>query len=381
MTMGRALIVGGGVIGLSIAYEIARRGLDTTIVDGPMRESAASWASAGILTPARLDRASRPEDRLRATSLERIERWAGELREACGVDAGFIRSGSLHVAAGSDETAELARAVDDWRDQGLDPEPVPVSELTRLEPALSPELDLAYRLPGEAQVRPPRYLAALARGCAARGVAIRRGVTVESLESAAGDGPLRVERAAIREARREGAIAADHFVVAAGAWSGELVRPFYRSTGRAPELRPIRGQIVLLRGPNRALARIVWRGDSYLVPRGDGRVLVGSTMEDAGFDARTTLDGVSELLAFAAETAPGLRDHAVEACWAGLRPRGGRKLPWIERVPGTENLYLAAGHHRAGFELSAGTALAVADLVTGAEPSFPMGAFSSAPEA
>jgi glycine oxidase len=130
-------------------------------------------------------------------------------------------------------------------------------------------------------------------------------------------------------------------------------------------MKPVRGQMVLLGGPRPNLRRIVNDGPRYLVPRGDGRVLVGSTEEDAGFDKRTTAEGVSDLLDFAVRLAPGLKSMQFEQCWAGLRPATLDGLPYLGRLPGLDNAFVAAGHFRSGLQLSPGTAVVMSRLIQG----------------
>jgi glycine oxidase len=168
-------------------------------------------------------------------------------------------------------------------------------------------------------------------------------------------------------------IAATHVVVAAGAWTERLAAPL----GLHVETRPIRGQIVLLRLERQVLGRVVNRGLDYLVPREDGRLLVGSTLEDAGFDRATTPDTIERLRGVARDLLGDVADAAVERAWAGLRPGSVDGLPTIGRVPGVANAYVAAGHFRAGIHQSAGTAVLVADLVTGRQPAVDLAAFAA----
>jgi glycine oxidase len=160
---------------------------------------------------------------------------------------------------------------------------------------------------------------------------------------------------------RAGLISADRFCIASGAWSSALL-------GRItvpPPIRPVRGQIALLALPSRPLTRVVNEGLRYLVPRDDGRVLVGSTEEDAGFDRSTTTSAVDELQQFGRSLCPALVQAALERCWAGLRPASADGLPYLGRISGFENAFVAAGHFRSGLQLSTGTAVVMANLLCG----------------
>jgi glycine oxidase len=214
-----------------------------------------------------------------------------------------------------------------------------------------------------AQVRNPRHVKALVAGCAALGVRLRPGCLVYGLESQ-GERVTTVRTSA-------GSLTAGRYLVASGAWTDSLLAPL----GRSSDIRPVRGQIALLRLPAPLVRRVVLQGKGYLVPRPDGRVLVGSTEEDAGFDKSTTAEAVSGLLAFALRLVPGLAAAALERCWAGLRPGSPDGWPFLGAVPGYTNLFIAAGHFRAGIQLSPATALVTKELLLGQTATVPVDAF------
>jgi glycine oxidase len=163
-------------------------------------------------------------------------------------------------------------------------------------------------------------------------------------------------------------------LIATGAWAKELLTGPNRVP--PPPVFPVRGQIVLFRPPTPVLTRVLMFGKRYLVPRADGRVLVGSTEEpEAGFENATTPEAVRELTDFARSVVPALRDAPVEKCWAGLRPGSPDRMPFIGPVPGYGNVFAAVGHFRAGVQLSIGTAEMVRDLITGKTPAVPVEAF------
>jgi glycine oxidase len=358
-----AAVVGGGVIGLSIAYELARRGASVAVLDAGPLGRAASWAGAGMLAPVPARPAADVWGGLRARSLALQAEWAEALRAETGLDNGYRRCGGLDVAAGPEECAELERRRPLWEAEGVRAERLDAAGSRALEPALTGSIDLAYHFPDRAQVRNPRHLRALVEACRLRGARLLPGRAATGF-SASGGRVVAVETA-------EGPLPCGAAVTAAGPWTARLLAPL----GVEAPTPPLRGQIALLHGPEGTLRRIVERGSRYLVPRDDGRVLVGSTEEWAGFESRPTAAGIGGLLEFAAGLCPALGEAEFEAAWAGLRPASRDRRPYLGRVPGHENLYVAAGHRRVGIQLAPGSAELIADLVTGRRPRWDEHAF------
>jgi glycine oxidase len=351
------LILGGGVIGLTIAYSLAREQVRVAIVDRADFGQEASWAGAGIIPPGDPRHARTPFDLLRAHSSTLFPALSQELHERTGIDNGYCRCGGLEVADEGDDTAQ------EWRSEGIAFEKLSGSEARRLEPALAEQISSVFHLPDLAQLRNPRHLKALLAGCAGRGVQLRPGCAVHGFE---------------RQGQRinavlttTGRLQAERFVLAAGAWSEALLH----QVGWRPGIRPVRGQIALLNSGTPLLRRVVMKGKRYLVPRPDGRVLVGSTEEDAGFDKRTTAGAVGDLLQFAFTLVPGLAAAQLERCWAGLRPGSPDELPFLGPVPGSDNLFVAAGHFRAGIQLSPATGLMMTQLMLGQPLTVPLEPF------
>jgi glycine oxidase len=345
------LIVGGGVIGLTTAYFLGRAGVSVCVIDKGDFGQEASWAGAGIIPPGDSDHARTAVDRLRAVSSAMFPRLSAELHELTGIDNGYLRCGGLEFLT---ETGALS----DVGGQLLDPK-----ALLELESALNPDLGAARFLSEMAQVRNPRHLKALVAACKACGVDLIPGCPAFGFDSSHG------QVSAIRAAA--GSLRAGRFLLATGAWTDGLLD----SLGVRPGIYPVRGQIVLLNAGIPLFRRILLQGPRYLVPRPDGRVLVGSTQEDVGFDKRTTAAAVADLLAFACGLVPSLATAPVERCWAGLRPASPDGLPFLGPVPGFDNLFLAAGHFRAGIQLSPGTALLLKEILLDQEPSVPIEPF------
>jgi glycine oxidase len=352
------LVLGGGVIGLSCAYFLAREGARVEVVDKGDLGQEASWAGAGILPPGNPDRARHPLDRLRAHSAALFPTLSAELRERTGIDNGYLRCGGLELVP-----PEYDAGSEEWGSEGIALERLDEQQLRRLEPAVAAGLGRAYHLPDMAQLRNPRHLKALAAGCASYGVRFQPGCPVHGFERQA----QKVLAAQTVAGRRP----AGQFLLTAGAWTDALLEPF----GWRPGIRPVRGQIALLNTRTPRFRRILLHGARYLVPRPDGRVLVGSTEEDSGFDKQTTAAAIGELLKLAIALVPGLAEAHLERCWAGLRPGSPDGLPFLGAVPGYDNLFLAAGHFRAGIQLSPGTALVMSELLLGRAPTVPLETF------
>lgn len=348
-------IIGGGVIGLSLAWELAGRGAAVVLLDQSHPGTEASWAGAGMLPPGNLQAATTPEGRLRGLSHELWPAWSATLRETTGIDNGFRREGGLELRLAEDDASDrlidLNRELADWQSQQIAVEKLDRAGLRSVEPHLSPRVSGALRWPDMGQVRNPRHVKALLAGCLVRGVEIRAGQPVREVVRTAG----RVDHLTTDL----GTIHADRYVAAAGAWTAGLLA----QVGVRPPIVPLRGQIVLLNQLPCPFRHVLNIGPRYLVPRGDGRVLCGSTEEVAGFDKRNTAEGVAGLLDLARALVPDLAGAALERTWAGLRPRSADGLPLLGAFPGIDNLWIAAGHFRAGLQLSPGTAAALAPLV------------------
>jgi glycine oxidase len=359
-TSGDVVILGGGVIGLTTAYYLARAGQRVVVCDQGLLGREASWAGAGILPPSDPVHARDPLDRLRALSGRLYPGLSEELRADTGIDNGYVRCGGLVF------NDPLVHADDqEWCGAGIDTGWLEPRALRQLEPALAPDLGPAQHIAGMAQLRNPRHLRALETGCARTGRVVFREETPIARLCLDGD--------AVRGAQcGADVIAGSTFVIAAGAWTERLLAPLGIHTG----ITPVRGQMVLLNPGRMLFQHILACGPRYLVPRLDGRVLAGSTEEHAGFDKRNTAEGVQGLLELATRLVPELTDASLEKCWSGLRPGSPDGLPLIGQVPGVRNLYVAAGHFRAGLQLSPGTAWLMKEFILGEPLSLPLEAFA-----
>jgi glycine oxidase len=362
--MKSCLIIGGGVVGLSLAYELSRRNRSVTVIDqGPLGQEA-SWAGAGILPPANAATALHPLDQLRALSNQLRPQWAERLLAETGIDNGFRRCGSLHLARTPGEAAALAALDRSLAEQQIRCRRLTSAEVSQLEPALNQrDLRAAFEIPDECQLRNPRHLKALAAACCQAGVKIHEHCQAIELLHAGG------RATAVRTS--QGDLTADAVVLTAGAWTQAMLAREQIRSG----IFPMRGQMVLFRRERPPFRRVINEGPRYLVPRDDGYVLAGSTEEEAGFDKSTTREAIADLTQFAIDLVPALREATIERTWAGLRPASFDSFPYIGRMPGVENVFVASGHFRSGLHLSPGTAVVLADLIEGQQPTIDLTPF------
>lgn len=355
-------VVGGGVIGLSIACELAGQGRSVRVVDRAAFGTEASWAGAGMLPPGNPRVAADAEPALRGSSHELWPEWTQFLREETGIENGFQICGGLQLRTVTElDTVEAELRT--WQAEGVEVERLDVDQLLELEPDVHPDHAFGYLLPQMGQVRNPRHLKALLCCCERRGVDLRPFTEVTGCD---------VSGSQLRGIlTTEGRFQSEAYVIASGAWSRRVAG----LAGLDLRLEPMRGQIVLLNTAPGRFTRILECGKRYLVPRRDGRLLVGSTEERAGFRKENTAQGVSDLMQFAMSLVPALATASVERVWAGLRPCAEDGLPYIGFAPGFDNALIATGHFRAGLQLSPITAVLVRQLLDGESPACDLTAF------
>jgi len=350
-----AVVIGAGLIGLASAWRARKRGLSVLVVDRADEPGdGASGVAAGMLAP--VTEADFGEEGSLRVNLAGRERWpafAAELEEVSGLPSGYRESGALVVAADRDDAEALHRLHDFQRSLGLDAEWLAPSRCRRLEPGLSPRIAGGILAPQDAHADPKATVRALT--AVVQEVAL--GSEVEGIEHD-GERVTGVRTAA-------GTIRCEQVVVAAGAWSAGLA-----PAGAGPPVRPVKGQIVELRvrgGMAEPLERIVRTPRCYLVARGDGRVVLGATVEEQGFDTAVTADGVYRLLEAAWEVLPEVGELELVEARAGLRPATPDNTPLVGRGE-LEGLIWATGHWRNGVLLAPLTGDAVAALLAGGSP-------------
>jgi len=362
------VIIGGGVIGLSVAYELAGRGLRVQVLDQADVGRGASWAGAGILPPCPTRGAVDPLDQLRALSHPLHAEWALDLKNLTGIDTGYKRCGGLYIARSAAESATLSAQQHLWNEHGIEAELWTREEACKHEPNLSTLLGgqsvkAIWYLPDECQIRNPWHLQALAAACRNRGVEIQEHVAVESVKPV-GDEFVEV-------VTRDRSFKATRACICSGAWSRLLLDHMDIPTG----IMPIRGQMVLYNTDKCLLRHVVNEGHRYFVARDDGRLLAGSCEEEVGFEVATTDSMIRQLRDWAESILPNLKNAYLEKSWAGLRPGTFDGMPYIGQVPNFKQLFVASGHYRAGLHLSCATAVVVADLMQGNQPSIDLSQF------
>ncbi|MEM9660431.1 MAG: glycine oxidase ThiO, partial [Planctomycetota bacterium] len=353
------LIGGGGAIGLSLAWELSGRGAKVCLVEREQPGRQASWAGAGMIPPGpKTDRwpSCGVMAKLAGLSDQLHADWSQRLKDLTGVDNGYRRCGAVYLEAADAAAPPLGDHAELWSAWGVEHLRLDRATLVDIEPGLDSgdkRIDSGVLLPGEAQIRNPRHVRGLQEACRMCGVSILSGVAAHRLDvDSAGSIVVHTDA---------GTFGAERFCIATGCWSSQLAQQL------APPLpiRPVRGQIAMIAGPPGHLKRNVNVGPRYLVPRDDGRILIGSTEEEAGFAAHTTAEAIADLRRFAAALAPKLAEFPLERSWAGLRPATPDGMPYLGRLADWPNVWIAAGHFRAGLQLSPATAVIMADLMTG----------------
>ena len=357
------IVVGGGVIGCAVAYYLAREGVRVEVVERGETGGEASGAAAGMLAPLAEVEDAGPFQELCVESLRMFPALVESLRDETGIDIEYLASGILRVAVDDAEERRLRAPADcstclplHW----LGPE-----ELHGFEPALSLEMRGGTYSPEEHQVNADSLTQALARAASAHGATFRRNLAVRRLLT--GNGRVVGVRTA------DGDIAAGHVVLAAGPWTGRLAA----SLGFDLPVFPVRGQMIAL--PSKTAPRhIVWGSAGYLVPKANGLVFAGATVEKVGFRRRTTNAGLRGLAAMASSLAPRLGAFAPVDSWAGLRPGSADGLPLLGPLPGWEGVSVATGHYRNGILLSPVTGRLMARAIIDGSADGSMAPFSPA---
>lgn len=345
----RIVVIGGGVMGCATALALRARRADVIVLERAVPGAEASSAAAGMLA-AQIESHDAGERDKYVRARAAYEEWATELREITGIDIGYRKSGAVVVARGNARDA-LTENVRAQVSSGLRAEIVDGPRAHAIEPDLADDVDAAAYFPDEAQVDPPQLLRALVVATTRAGVTIRSGTTVSSL--------LRQEERCVG-VRLDGGenLHADAVVVAAGSWSSFVEG----LPDTLPRVKPVRGQLVLLEQRPPRLRTIVFSDRSYVVPRGDGRVVCGSTMEDVGHRREVTAAGVTTILSAALAIAPKLGEAELVRAWCNFRPYVGSGAPLVGRSP-LAGLFLATGHHRNGILLAKTTADDVAATI------------------
>lgn len=347
------VIVGGGAIGGALAWSLAKRGASVTLVEAGRIGRGATWASAGVLSPDWSGEDPPALTTLAEDGMRLWPDWAAELEEHSGAGLNMRKDGLLNVWVDPDAPhlpAELAVGPPvHARGEKLSP-----AEVRELEPSLSGPIAGGILYPGDFQVDNTRLAPALVRAAVRLGVRVMTDTPVAALLGTAG-------RCTGVRTNSGNTIAAGAVVLAAGAWSG----PLADASGITLSMEPWRGQMLAFDAVNRPLRHIVFCGELVLISRPHGPLVVGTTLENVGFDARVTMGGLHHILARADRVAPGLGDLPLARAWAGLRPGTPDHLPYLGRIPGWDGLFAATGHGRKGIILAPITGELMASFVLG----------------
>jgi glycine oxidase len=353
------LVAGGGVIGLAVAWRAAQRGMTVTLVERDGLGEGTSRVAAGMLAPVAEVEFGGAGRRMLELAMRSAELWPGfaeELGRAAGAEIAMRPTGTLLLARDADEEAELERQLEFRRSLGLDVRRLPPSAARELEPALAPTMRSALEAPGDHSVDPRPVLRALRAACVGAGVELREHCPLSGFEH---DG-RRLHAVLLAGGER---LAAGTVVLAAGPWSGRLQG---LPEGAAVPVRPVKGQILRLRDPAGPglLERVIRYQGGYVVPRGDGRYVLGGTVEERGFDVSPTAGAVYELLREARELLPGVTEMEIEELSVGMRPGTPDNLPALGPAQ-LEGLWWATGHYRNGILLAPLTAELLAGALGG----------------
>ena len=348
------MIIGGGVIGLSIARELRKRKAGKiTVLDRGKPGHEASWAAAGILAPQA--EADRIDDffRLCSASRDLYPKFSAELLDETGIDIELDKSGTLYLAFSDNDVTDLRKRFEWQRSAGLEVSKRAAKECRELEPLISKDVLEGLLFPNDWQVDNRRLIVALTEFARRNDIEVVEQTKVEKIV---------LEDQRITRVQTSGGVnfSADAAVLATGAWTSLI------KIGEIPlalEVKPIRGQMICFKLPDRQLTRVIYSPRGYLVPRSDGRVLAGATVEDVGFNTHTTDAGIASLRKVASEVSPLFDLMEPVDQWAGLRPHAPGGQPTIGRMPDVENLFVATAHYRNGILLAPLTANWIADLI------------------
>jgi glycine oxidase len=347
----RVVVIGGGIMGCASALALAERGVRVTVLERAVPGAEASSAAAGILGAQAELHEPGPLVEVFLKSRAMYPEWVNKLTNGNALAVGYAQSGIMRLARTEQEDAALARVAEWQQAHGLQAECLDRQAVREVEPSVSDAIVSALYFRDDAQVEPLLLLRALGLALARAGVEVRSGSIVKKITVSGGR--------ATGVDLDDGALSADAVVLAAGSWSSLVPG----APARALEVKPVRGQVVQLEQRSCTLKTIVMSSSTYVVPRGDGRLICGATMEHVGFHKDVTVSGLSALLEGAVSAVPSLASASFVTAWSNFRPFVATALPLVgpTEIPG---LFLATGHHRNGILLAPWTGLAVADAIT-----------------
>lgn len=347
------LIIGGGVIGCSIAYHLRKAGVEVVVVEREEVAAEASSAAAGLLAPMGSITGPGAFSDLVLASWSLARELLPALDAEGDVATEYVRYGSLHVATKEEEITALRQQLAAWQAFGVEASWLTGDEAHQQEPRLAPEVQAALYVPLEGSFRPSGVTRAYASAARRLGAQFYEHTEMSGIQYT----DSRVT--GVQTAQGE-TISCNHLVIATGAWSARCGEWLKLSL----PVSPMRGQILALQQPEPAVQHILFGEDIYVVPKIDNTLFVGATVEDVGFEKQITAGGIAWLLSSVLRLLPSLENAAIERIWSGLRPWSPDSHPILGKAPGWENVTLATGHSAMGFELSAITGQTISELIT-----------------
>ena len=356
-------VIGGGIVGASIAFELAAEKLQVVLFDRQSPGQEASWAAAGMLSPAPDGLPAIPLVPLAKESLRLYPDFAARVERASQESSGFEQLGALHLFPGKNAEAARDEIVAQYRRLGLSIEPLSIKEARKKESSIGGAIGAAAWNPGEARIDPRLFTQAVIAAAEKSGAQIRPDAPVTKI--------LIEENICTGIVAGGEEIRANQVVLAAGAFSAQILaaQAYYAPT------RPVRGQMLALRHRRLQLRHVLRSDRGYLVPREDGRIIAGSTLEDAGFEKRVTPEGKRAILSAAAEMVPELERAEIVEAWSGLRPGTPDELPILGPTD-VKGLFIATGHYRNGILLAPVTAKLLRAWILVGKVSFDAAIFS-----
>jgi len=344
------IVVGSGVIGMMTAQLLSQQGQKICLLEKGKCGSESSWAGGGILSPLYPWRYSTAVNTLATWSQQHYPEYLEKLKFDTGIDSECLQSGLL-IQNINDQKPEIKNWINNHKIQA---EFVSAAESQNIEPLISQDTGDSLWLPAIRQVRNPRLVKALQQEIMNNKIKLHENCEVLGIVT------KRNQFTAVKTSK--GTIPAKNIVIASGAWSGGLFNKIDNSNVSV-RVEPVRGQMMIIKTPINTLRRIILKNGHYLIPRNDGRILVGSTIEHVGFDKRTTEQARQDLITAAIAIVPVLSDFFVEYHWAGLRPGTSQGIPYICKHPSISGIYLNSGHYRNGIVLALASAQLMTDMV------------------
>ena len=355
-------IVGAGVVGCSVAWELSRAGVRCLLIDSQEVGREASWATLGVATHPGPGRS--PFAVLRREGHRYFGEFVRQLETETDIDFEYHRTGAIEPIFTEEQDKEARRWEQSFQNYGLPKQRLTPSEALEIEPNVSAEILAAYYQENDHQVRNPRFVRAIAEAAGRLGAELRLNDPVRSILSE-GSRVIGVET-------ESGPVHCGKVILAAGAWSNELAK----TVGLDLPVEPRKGQVALLEGPAGMLKHMIHGEEVFCVPRMDGKILLGATVENVGFDKRVTAGGIHSILTAGVRVFPKLAELPILRTWAGIRPYAARRGgPFLGPMAANEDLIIAAGHYRSGILLAPITARLMKELLVDGQPSLSLDPF------